>query len=500
MISKMKIHKKLWITVGVIIVAILVAIVWICIKNRNAAPTMQMQQSTVTLEKTDLVNSISATGTIESSQSKSVSANLNGVQITEVYVSVGDTVEAGQALVAFDKSDYEQALAEATDNLATVNEETNDNLASANSKLSEAQSKYEEEKNELAKKVKEANAQVTGVQSQIEKLEAQIASATEETVKKEYETQLKSLQESLQKAQEVYEAAVSNQKNTNAQNEASISSAEESVKNATKEQTKNLKEAQKQVTQASETLSECTLTAPISGMVTAVNVEAGDTCNGETMFTIEDTSGYVVTTTVDEYDISKVSVGQKAVILTEATGDDELEGEITFVSPVKASASASSGAQGGSSMSSSSDGYEVTIALSKADDRLRLGLTAKCSIILEEANDVYTVPYDAVHEKEDGSKVIHVADDTKTNDANAYQEVEVEIGMESDYYVVVTGKDLADGMKVIVPTEAVDVSEEDMQQMNGMMPGGGNMMQDTGRGSNQENRKMDGGGMQPPGQ
>lgn len=129
---------------------------------------------------------------------------------------------------------------------------------------------------------------------------------------------------------------------------------------------------------------------------------------------------YTVSTSVDEYDISDVSVGQRVVILTEATGEDEIEGEITFVAPTTGSSSLSSGTQSGDSggagsfstsgTSTSGSGYEVKIAVKTNDERLKMGLTAKCSIILEEADNVYAVPYDAVHENSDGTTVVYVSE------------------------------------------------------------------------------------------
>lgn len=140
------------------------------------------------------------------------------------------------------------------------------------------------------------------------------------------------------------------------------------------------------------------MTAPISGVITASNVEEGDTYSGGSMFQIDDTTDFVVSTSVDEYDISSVKTGQRVVVLTEVTGEDEIEGEITFVAPSTGSATLSSGnAQSsetaGLSQTSSTEGYAVEITLQGENGRLRLGLTARCSIILEEAENVYAVPY-----------------------------------------------------------------------------------------------------------
>ena len=47
--------------------------------------------------------------------------------------------------------------------------------------------------------------------------------------------------------------------------------------------------------------------------------------------------------------------------------------------------------------------------MTSSDDRIKLGMTAKCSIVKKEASDVYAVPYDAVH-KENGESYILVKD------------------------------------------------------------------------------------------
>ena len=149
---------------------------------------------------------------------------------------------------------------------------------------------------------------------------------------------------------------------------------------------------------------------------------------------------------------------------------------------------------------SSSSGYEVEIAINTKDERLRMGMTARCSIILEEAKDVFAVPYDAIHENQDGTNVIYVEEmpdqdvqereiteeSGNTQDSNGYREIEVTKGMESDYYVEISGDGLSEGLRVIIPTDS-DISDENednkqdadgielpgMGGMPGGMPGGG---------------------------
>ena len=127
---------------------------------------------------------------------------------------------------------------------------------------------------------------------------------------------------------------------------------------------------------AIEALENCVITAPISGTITAVGVEAGDTYSGGEHVRGSVTAAYsrYSHSHVSEYDIANVKKGQKAVILTDATDDTEIQGEITYValttgSSLSSSASSSgngataqsSAGGGSSSSSSSSSGYEVTI-------------------------------------------------------------------------------------------------------------------------------------------
>ena len=220
-------------------------------------------------------------------------------------------------------------------------------------------------------------------------------------------------------------------------------------------------------------MDNCAVTAPVSGTVTSLSVEEGDTYSGGTLLQIQDTQSFVITTSVDEYDISNVKAGQRVVILTDATDNDELEGKVTFVAPsTDSSGSTSTEAQGQSSgtTASSSDGYEVKIKVTSSDDRIKLGMTAKCSIVKKEASDVYAVPYDAVH-KENGESYILVKDGDSTS------KVTVTTGMETDYYIEVQGDDLQEGLQVVIPTDKTDKTDSasDSNKQNSTFGGFGGM-------------------------
>jgi hypothetical protein len=195
----------------------------------------------------------------------------------------------------------------------------------------------------------------------------------------------------------------------------------------------------------------------MDGTVTALGVSEGDKYNGTDAVQISDLSSLQVTTAVSAYDINKVKKGQKVVILTDATGEEEIEGEITYValtmgdsnlSSGSTSGAGSDGMSGGNSSSSSDDGYEVIITLKNNNNNIRSGMTAKCSIIINEATDVYAVPYDAIHTNSNNNDVIYVKDSS-----GKQKEIEVTKGMESDYYVEISSSELSEGLEVIIPSD-----------------------------------------------
>lgn len=445
-------HKKGTIILSVVVVAAIAAAVILpktLLKGKESTQKMQAKQNTIQLSKMDLTSSISATGTLESANSKTVSASVSSVKIKKVLVSEGDTVKKGQSLVTFDESELQTTLSDAKESLSDTITQNASQLKSAKRKLSDAKETYTTQKKKLQKEV--ASAKKT-----YEAAKKAVSQAKNEQEKTK-------ANQTLQQAKSAYEQAVSQQTSSNKQNKESIENAKESVTTTENSNKKSLKEAQKSVDDATEALENCAITAPISGTITAVGVEAGDTYSGSDMFEISDCSKFQVSTTVSEYDIANVKKGQKVVILTDATDDTEIQGEITYVALTTGSSLSSS--------SSSSSGYEVTIKVKDSNDKLRVGMTAKCSIILKEAKDVYAVPYDAIHTNNSGDSVIYVQDGTSK------KEVTVTKGMESDYYVAVSGDGLSEGLNVIIPSDSTSASSSkdssDSSGLSGMLGGGG---------------------------
>lgn len=170
---------------------------------------------------------------------------------------------------------------------------------------------------------------------------------------------------------------------------------------------------------------------------------------------------------IDEYDIPDIAVGMRVLIKTDATRDEELEGTVIYTAPSSTSMNAASALATTSASSvtgTSSATYTVKIALETQNDRLRLGMNAKLSIITESRENVWSVPYDAVYDREDGTHYIEILKNEETEEK---QEITVEKGLEGTYYIEISSDELKEGMKVVLPKIEAGSSIEDLIEMMG---------------------------------
>ena len=111
----LKKHKKLIIILAVvaIVAAIAVKIVSTVNDAKNLLAGMQSSASTEKIEERDIVNSVTATGTIVAVENRSYSTSVTGIKVKEVKVEVGDKVNPGDILCVLDEEEFEKQLADA---------------------------------------------------------------------------------------------------------------------------------------------------------------------------------------------------------------------------------------------------------------------------------------------------------------------------------------------------------------------------------------------------
>lgn len=249
-----------------------------------------------------------------------------------------------------------------------------------------------------------------------------------------YPDQLKSAEEAVNTAKSSYSDA---ETSTN----RSVSTAQNTV-DMQKYQTSTTRELKDQLEQLQKQLADCTLSAPIGGVVTAVNVSVGDkNTAGTTMITIEDTSSLKVIVNVEEADILKIQEGMPANVSTDATGDEEIKGTVTRVVRVKNQSTNTNGTD-----TNTSSGYSAEITIDNTE--LLVGMSAKAKIVIKDRGTQLAVPYDLIRQDDNGDSYVLVAEANEDGTATAVRK-NIKVGEEVDYYTEVTGGDLKEGDQLI---------------------------------------------------
>lgn len=198
-------------------------------------------------------------------------------------------------------------------------------------------------------------------------------------------------------------------------------------------------------------LDDATITAPVSGVVTAVYAEVGEPGNG-LLFVIEDTDALKITTNIREYDVGNIEVGMPVVIRSDATGDKEISGTVTYIAP------AANKTENGNTLTAddSTVEFEAEVQVNDADSGLRIGMNTRLTVLLEERSDVYGVPYDSVVEKADGSEVVYAVEPSSEKEGGyVVTEVPVTTGLETDFYIEVSGDGITDGLSIVSDPQSV---------------------------------------------
>lgn len=206
----------------------------------------------------------------------------------------------------------------------------------------------------------------------------------------------------------------------------------ESARTALAAARERAREARAAVAAADDALSKTTIVSPISGRVTRVNAEEGETVvtgtmnmPGSVILTVSDLSEIEAAVEVDESAVARVRVGQKAGVRVDAFPDRELSGEVTEIadSAVKRQEVAY---------------FPVKVRILGPAEGLRPGMTARARIQAESRKAVLVVPIQAIVEKKDaegksgsssnpeGQKIVYRVDGEKARAAP------VEVGLNDE--------------------------------------------------------------------
>lgn len=211
---------------------------------------------------------------------------------------------------------------------------------------------------------------------------------------------------------------------------------------------------------AKENLAKYSVRAPFAGVLAVFTAKKGDTASSGSSLGTLITKQRIATISLNEVDVAKVKVGQKAIITFDAVEDLNITGEVVEVDALGTTS------QGVVS-------YSVKIAFDIQDDRVKPGMSVSVNIILSTKPDVLMVSSSAIKTKNGGSYVEVLVNESSNEAPSGTEQKDIVTGVSNDTMTeIVSG--LNEGENVVTQTiSSVHASTATSQTTVNNRQGGG---------------------------
>ena len=146
------------------------------------------------------------------------------------------------------------------------------------------------------------------------------------------------------------------------------------------------------------------ITAPVNGVLTVLNVESGELADASKPCAVISSSDELqVKVAIHEKDIKSIAIGQKVQVSGTAFRKDSYPGTVTEISP-------SARQQYVGSVSETVVDAIVTLDTDCLDSSLRLGLTAKADVVVQELPDALVIPYECIQQDDENREFVYVVE------------------------------------------------------------------------------------------
>lgn len=340
------------------------------------------QERLVEIQRGDLALAVVATGSIEPVTTVQLKSKSSGL-VQSIYVEDGDLVQEGQILMELDKELLRAELREAEANrlavVARQQEAASDRISALNMKQ------------KLEMDVKNLEDKVSFHQRQVRRYE----NLSREKLIPHSELEIR--EREFQEAKFALEAL----KSELLMQDSRIDAAEKAVARASAE----VSQAQAIVDRASENLRNSTIRSPLTGTVLKRHVEVGDAVSSilqlgsqaTLLMTLGDMAEVFFEGRVDETDIGKIFVNQRARVKVDAFRDRPFPGKVLRIAPL-------------GEEEDNVIGFEVRVSVTDSERILRAQMSANAEVIVEEKEDVLLIPENAVIYDKDRNTAAEVYD------------------------------------------------------------------------------------------
>lgn len=313
-----------------------------------------------------------------------------------------------------------------------------DELASAKSQ----KEKYTSEADALDKEIDSQRKNLDQMSIDIEKAHDDLKSDADKSIKASQarDDQLKTYKLAMDTAENSYKAALVSLKSAQTSADNEISMLRDAL-NSANANSNNLDEVE--LKYLNEELEKTKIRALKDGTITKIDAKEGEVPKSA-IARIETVNKLKIESLIKEYNVKDVKIGTKVIITSDALGDEEFEGKVSFINPTPEDLDPNS--------QSKDVNYKTEIEISKEDsEKLSPGMTLRVKYILSEEEDTYHVPTTAIFNRDGKDYVLALKKDG--NNTYKIANVEVKKGLENDFETAIKGKDLKRDMKVLSNTQ-----------------------------------------------
>jgi HlyD family secretion protein len=403
--------------------AVAAALGWWAWARTHPADNLASNLITATVSRGDLVETVSATGSVtaQTGAQVKIGSQITG-RIKHLYADVGSHVKAGQVIAQLDLPDIQAQLDQAVANLAEartklIQQESGVTMQSTqtSSAIAQAQAQLQSAQASLRDTQAGANLQIANAQQDLAQAQATARNSAinlkrqQALVQRGFvaqnvvdqaqaddavnQSKVQAAQANLQLVKDKVAADLQTARDQVAQAAAALKTAKaNAAQNVLKQQDieqarEAVRVAQAQVNYSKDQLDKTYIRTPISGTVLQLAAQQGETLaaglSAPTLIIVADLNRLQVDAFVDETDIGKVSLGQPAQVTVDAYPRHVFKGRVTKIAA-------------GSTIQQGVVTYDVTIAIQDPKHLLRPDMTASTTLDTGTRSNVLLVPAEAV--------------------------------------------------------------------------------------------------------
>lgn len=378
-----------------------------------------------------------------------------GIRISDVQNEISDIGSKGQSYKeqgsevnkneAKKLEDDIKSKRQELNSLTRYQEEIKIELSKLSDELANAKSqkeKYTSEADALDKEIDSQRKNLDQMSIDIEKAHDDLKSDADKSIKASQarDDQLKTYKLAMDTAENSYKAALVSLKSAQTSADNEISMLRDAL-NSANANSNNLDEVE--LKYLNEELEKTKIRALKDGTITKIDAKEGEVPKSA-IARIETVNKLKIESLIKEYNVKDVKIGTKVIITSDALGDEEFEGKVSFINPTPEDLDPNS--------QSKDVNYKTEIDISKEDsEKLSPGMTLRVKYILSEEEDTYHVPTTAIFNRDGKDYVLALKKDG--NNTYKIANVEVKKGLENDFESAIKGKDLKRDMKVLSNTQ-----------------------------------------------